>query len=124
MNTVCKRGMAHFERTPDGKWVCKMWAMKGPTSSMMDKEVPEPWCLDLEKDYQTSLNFEGRFPPMKIVGVKKEDGSLIPAPKHEPKPKKKAKKPAGNREPKPPKNGKINKKKSGMMSSFNPFDGA
>jgi hypothetical protein len=38
-----------FEKI-DGKWVCKSWAMKGPTGVMMNKVVPEPFQSKIE-DY-------------------------------------------------------------------------
>jgi hypothetical protein len=42
----------------DGKWICKGWAMKGPTGCMMNKEVPEPWQSEIEADYQAHLKAE------------------------------------------------------------------
>lgn len=48
----------HFEydgcpfQKVDGKWICKAWAMRGPTGQMMDKEVPEPYQSQIETAYR------------------------------------------------------------------------
>ena len=94
---LCEYDSMRVARTPDGKWICKIYAMKGPTGLMMNKEIPEKWAAPIEKEYQFTLkNPDARFPKLKVIGEIKEDGRVIAAPKPEPKPKSKTKKPAKN----------------------------
>jgi hypothetical protein len=50
-------------------WVSKNWAMKGPTGSMMDKEVPEPWQSRIEKAYQECLAGGGTIMERRSLGL-------------------------------------------------------
>ena len=118
MNTVCIWDGMTFERTPEGKWICKVWAMKGPSGTMMDKEVPERYAKRIEKDYQTTLKSSERFPSVTILGAKKEGSEIMkPVSKPEPTPKK----PANKRQPKVPRQRKIKATKPNLGGAFNPF---
>lgn len=65
-----------FERI-EGKWICKGIAMKGPTGSMLGKEVPEVYAKEIEKAYQTSLNSKERNPKLKLIGRRNENSDQV-----------------------------------------------
>jgi len=57
---VFKYDGINFIRTADGKWICKAWAMKGPTGNMMNKEVPEKYAIPIEEAYKKKFTREER----------------------------------------------------------------
>ena len=58
-----------FDRTSDGVWISRNYAMKGPTGNMMDKEVSEKYSKVLEKEYQFIRKHpDARYPKLSIIG--------------------------------------------------------
>jgi hypothetical protein len=132
---LCEWDAIKVIRNPDGTWICKAWAMRGPTGSMMDKEIPEKYAAEIEKDYQKSIkNSEERFSKIRVLGRMNGDSLIKAEPRPEPKrtrlksksdsdekvqtkgKKRKAKVPKDSTIEKKPKN-----KKQTMGGAFNPF---
>jgi hypothetical protein len=59
-------------------WISKVWAMRGPTGSMMNKVVPEPYQSQIEKAYRECMKGAGTLRGRKSLGLIDEDkGSRI-----------------------------------------------
>lgn len=65
-----------FERI-DGKWICKGIAMKGPTGTMLNKEVPELYAKPIEQAYQASLNPKDKDSKIRLIGRRDEETDQI-----------------------------------------------
>lgn len=60
-----------FERI-NGKWICKAIAMRGPTGTMLNKEVPELYAKPIEQAYQASLNSKDKDLKIRLIGRRDE----------------------------------------------------
>lgn len=64
-----------FERI-DGKWICKGIAMRGPSGSMLDKEVPEIYAKPIEQAYQALIANKNN-PGIKLIGRRNSESDEI-----------------------------------------------
>ena len=77
---LCEYDSMQVARTSEGKWICKVWAMKGPTGLMMNKEIPEKWAAPIEEAYQFTIkNPEVRYPKLKVIGQITNDTGVVAA---------------------------------------------
>jgi hypothetical protein len=119
---IFKHDGINFLRTSEGKWICKAWAMRGPTGSMMNKEVPEKYAAPIEAAYQKQFTKEeepkkkrGRKPKSPVNKADPIDSKLAKI-KSKVKQKRKTKV-----EKKSTINVKKNSKKKVGVNGFNPF---
>lgn len=70
----CKYDDVVVVRKDDGTWICKSWAMRGPTGSMMNKVIEAKYSSDIEDDYQNAITFGlSHYGRLSIIGAYKEE---------------------------------------------------
>lgn len=106
-----------FVRSPDGEWISKNWAMKGPiTGCTYDMVMQGEWVETLEKAYQTDLD-KRRITAKEMIKSFEKD--LKSQPKNTSQTKTKTAE--EEKIEKLKKDGKKIKKLTSMVGSFNPF---